>query len=257
MDSPFSLYAIEIGRRTAQLQNFVYMDETLGPGSPIEIAYYFWCLKYQDHALLVDAGFEPQEAMARGLRAVSDPRARLSQIGVSPEQVKTIVLTHLHWDHAGGLALFPQADILAPRQDWELYSGPAVRHPMIRRYIRPEDLELLREAEAMGRVQWVHGEFEVDRNVGMHWVGGHTPGTHFVSIQTPQGRFILASDLGSLYLNVQEGLAPGIFQNLLESLEGLQRIVETAGDTGIVIPAHDQEVAHRFPMQDEGIIRLY
>ena len=256
MDIEPRIYAIEIGRRTAELQNFLYQNEQFNPSNKIEIGYYFWCIKYPKRAILIDSGFEPQIAEKRGLKKIKYQIDRLKCIGVKVSDVTTIILTHLHWDHAGGTKFFPNAKILVPNKDLIFYNSYATSYSIINRYIEKNNIEFLNLAKKEGRVELIDGDYILNDNIKIHWVGGHTPGTHIVSIQTNKGLYVFASDLGSLYLNIRKEIVPGIFQNLLDCLNGLRKIRNLAKDEKLIIPSHDLEISKNFMVEDEGIILL-
>jgi len=73
-------------------------------------------------------GWHPFLRLARfELDADQEAAAQLSSLGVDPQRVRWVVLSHLHTDHAGGLAGFPGADVLVSRVEWEQARGTAGR----------------------------------------------------------------------------------------------------------------------------------
>ena len=204
-----------------------------------------------------DCGFDDQEAKKRGLEDICSQGDLLNLAGIEMEQIKIIVLTHLHWDHMGGIKYFKNAKVIAPKEDVNFYNSNAIRHEFISRYLQKQDIELLNQRIKEGNVILVHDDYEIMPGIKMLWIGGHTPGTHFVAIDTAEGCYVLASDVGSLYMNIQQNIPPGIFQNLLQCIEGLNLIKHIATNDEFIIPAHDVGVMDKYTCVKTGVIQIY
>src|SRR5690606_3614632 len=122
----------------------------------------------------------------------------LAARGVAPEDVNAIVLSHLHFDHAGGLLrpyaegaplelAFPNARVIVGRRAWERACEP---HPRDRASFIPGLTELL---ERSGRLELVSGERSewLGSHVRFHTSDGHTPGLLLAEI----GGIVFCSDL--------------------------------------------------------------
>ena len=109
----YTIQALEIGRRKADSALFLYLTDF---GVEIEIAYRLWLLRGPAGLVVVDTGPPLEEAHRRGITNVREVDDALAEAGVAAQDVRTIVLTHLHWDHAGGLCradgslAFPRAE---------------------------------------------------------------------------------------------------------------------------------------------------
>jgi len=116
--------------------------------------------------------------------------AELERVGIEPESIDRVALSHLHYDHAGGLLradgsrLFPRATIVAQRAEWEVALSDNMR--IAASYDQPE-LELVRDWGAEG---WVDGEREILPGVSVVPTGGHTGGHQAVVVRggEPGGR---------------------------------------------------------------------
>jgi glyoxylase-like metal-dependent hydrolase (beta-lactamase superfamily II) len=112
----------------------------------------------------------------------------LAEAGFDAGSVDVVAMTHLHFDHAGGLLgedgskAFPRARIVAQRAEWEIALGPNPR--LVASYVQPE-LELVRDWGAEG---WVDGEEEVLPGVSAVPTGGHSTGHQAVVIRAPGAR---------------------------------------------------------------------
>src|ERR1700724_1870836 len=105
---PFEIFAIRyahLGNRHPG-ENFILAD-------PHEFAstldYFVWVLRRGDETYLVDTGFAQEAATRRGRNLLRNPADALSLIGLDAARITDVILTHLHYDHAGILDRFPNA----------------------------------------------------------------------------------------------------------------------------------------------------
>jgi glyoxylase-like metal-dependent hydrolase (beta-lactamase superfamily II) len=109
--------------------------------------------------------------------------AELERVGIEPGSIDRVALSHLHYDHAGGLLradgsrLFPRATIVAQRAEWEVALSDNLR--IAASYDQPE-LELVHDWGAEG---WLDGEREILPGVSVVPTGGHTGGHQAVVVR--------------------------------------------------------------------------
>jgi glyoxylase-like metal-dependent hydrolase (beta-lactamase superfamily II) len=124
-----------------------------------------------------------------------DPVDALRAVGEDPGSIDFVIVSHLHYDHAGGLVdaagspLFPRARYVVQRDESDAAHGDELR---VSGLMETEQLELVRAA---GQLAEVHGEVEVVRGVSVTRTGGHTRGSQAVLIGTPPDRAIFFGDL--------------------------------------------------------------
>ena len=99
--SAWEVHAVKYAARNARSRadSFLFDDNH---DAPHAMDYYIWVLRRGDEVLLVDTGYDDAEAQARGRPIELDPRAALKPLGLAPEAVSQVIVTHLHYDHAGG-----------------------------------------------------------------------------------------------------------------------------------------------------------
>jgi glyoxylase-like metal-dependent hydrolase (beta-lactamase superfamily II) len=124
----------------------------------------------------------------------------LDAAGFLPESITHVVMSHLHFDHAGGLLrsdgsrAFAHARIVAQRAEWEIALGDNPR--LVASYVQPE-LQLVR---SWGEEGWVDGEHELLPGVSVIPTGGHSAGHQAVIVRgTGDGARTLAF-FGDLFM---------------------------------------------------------
>jgi glyoxylase-like metal-dependent hydrolase (beta-lactamase superfamily II) len=136
--------------------------------------------------VLVETGIgERLDDKTRAMRAYEGPwiADALEGVGVLPESINVVAMSHLHFDHAGGLLradgsrTFPYARIVAQRAEWEVALSDNPR--VVASYVQPE-LRLVRDWGAEG---WVDGEREVLPGVSVIPTGGHSAGHQAVVVR--------------------------------------------------------------------------
>ena len=126
--SPYEVYAVCYGRLRAPKSEFFYRYSSYGePDAEVEMAYWFWLLRRGDETIVVDCGFAPEVGARRGRTCLQAPPDALRALGVEPESVSTLLVTHLHYDHIGNLAAFPAATLIIARNELDFWSGPLAR----------------------------------------------------------------------------------------------------------------------------------
>jgi glyoxylase-like metal-dependent hydrolase (beta-lactamase superfamily II) len=175
-----------------------------------------------------------------GLQYEDTAERLLARLGIAQGAVDLVVLTHLHYDHAGGAAAFRDALVVLQRAELDYWSGPIARRVTAQRWLVDEaDLAGVRDAGEHGRLRLVDGDAEVLPGVTVHLVGGHTPGTQVVRVQGREGVVLLASDAAHFEENLERDAPSRIFVSLPDVYLGFDRIRELAEPPALVVPGHD------------------
>lgn len=254
---PFELFALQYGVHGGRRQtdNFVGGDphET---GS--DLAYYIWVARRSDRVFVIDTGFGPEAAAGRGRTLLARPADRLRAIGVDPAQVEDVILTHLHYDHAGTLGDFPRARFHVQDHEAEFATGRCMCHAALRQAYDVEDVVGFVRALYGGRVQFHDGSAELAPGLSVHRTGGHTAGLQVVRVWTRRGWVVVASDASHLYANLMQGLPFPIVQDVGALLEGYQTLHALAATPEHIVVGHDPLVASIYPAYagSDHIVRL-
>jgi glyoxylase-like metal-dependent hydrolase (beta-lactamase superfamily II) len=243
--------------RPAQ-QNFLMPVADAHEAMPMD--YFVWLLRGPDgREVLVDTGFDAATAVRRGrtiLRPVADC---LRAVGSDPGAIRDVVISHLHYDHAGNLSLFPNARFHIQDREVAFATGRHMCGACLRAPFEVEDVVRLVRAVHADRVGFHDGEGEVAPGVTVHRVGGHSDGLQVVRVATVRGPLVLAVDAAHYYANIERENPFPILYDLGAMIQGWRRARQLAGgDDSLVIPGHDPLVRTRFPAMDDAgeVLRL-
>ena len=181
----YEVYAV----RYATLVNFPVSSLIAGADRArrLDIAMMIWVLKGIDGRIaVVDSGFHREQYFRQF--TVADyikPSEAIAPLGLKPEDVTDLIISHMHWDHAGGIDLFPAARVWIQKDEYDYYSSDAWQTKNTHGGIDPEDvIELVRRNMA-GRVSFLRGDDETSISGLTFNVGGkHTWASQFVTAQT-------------------------------------------------------------------------
>lgn len=257
MAEPDGVYALRYAHRTVSVkgEHFYGHPDDCRAGWPID--YYVWAICRGDDVVLLDTGFTRAEGIRRGHRDhLASPAELVELLGRDRNQVSTIVLSHLHYDHTGTLADFPGATVVLQEREFGFWQTPMAARGGYVHLANPGDLAELQRRRSNGTLSLVDGDWELDDRISGHLTGGHTPGTQILRVAaTPP--VVLAADASHFYANYEDDAPYGVVHELAGMYTAFDRIRELAGD-GIVVPGHDPAVRRRHPAVDgrDGLIHL-
>jgi glyoxylase-like metal-dependent hydrolase (beta-lactamase superfamily II) len=241
----YEVYAIKYAhhaRRAAE--NFIGGDPHDGP---MPLDYFVWLVRGEGRAFVVDTGFSAAVAARRGREHIRCPAESLALLNVKKEEVRDVIVTHLHYDHIGNFDLFPAATFHL--QDLEMRYATG-RHMGERFFSGAYDVEdvagMVRRVYA-GRVRFHDGDAELAPGLSIHLIGGHTMGLQSVRVRTRRGWLVLASDASHFYANMEQVRPFPIVWSVADMVQGYRRLRELAESPEHIIPGHDPLVLERYP----------
>ena len=250
-DDTHEIYAIKYGRHERKrADNYIGGDphETMEP-----LDYYVWAITGPSGNFVVDTGFDAAMAKKRG-RVISNPIAEgLKAVGVAPESVKNVIVSHLHYDHTGNYDTFPNARYHLQDMEMGYATGRCMCHQHLRIPFEEEDVVAMVRKVFAGRVCFHDGAGEVAPGITVHKVGGHSKGLQCVRVKTKRGYVVLASDATHLYSHIESGRVFPITYNIGEVLEGYDTIKRLAPAASHIVPGHDPLVMQRYPAAKPGL----
>jgi glyoxylase-like metal-dependent hydrolase (beta-lactamase superfamily II) len=257
----YQVYAIRYAYRDGRRAEHFYgsIDH---PDDPMPLSYYVWLVAGDGVAVVVDTGFTRETAARRGRTYVVAPAEGVRALDIDPGSVGSVVLTHLHYDHAGCAADFDGATYVLQDDEMRFWTGrhaARVGGGLIGGHglVDPDDVALLCAANFLGRITWVDGDGEVLPGLTVHKVGGHTAGMQVVRVVTEDGPVVLASDATHFYENIRTDRPYSVVDSVPGAHAAFDRVRALADDPNLIIPGHDPAVMDNFPAARadlEGIV---
>jgi glyoxylase-like metal-dependent hydrolase (beta-lactamase superfamily II) len=257
MVATYEVFAIRYAHleRTAR-HNFLGGDEHDGP---MPLDYYVWAIVNAERTLIVDTGFDQDSARRRGRQIVRPVAEGLASIGISPDRVEHIVISHMHYDHAGNHGLFPRARYHVQDAEMAYCTGRCMVDPEVGGVFDAGAVTAMIDKVFAGRVQFHDGDAEIAPGITLHKVGGHTRGMQIVRVTTARGWVVLGSDTAHFYANLAPGRPYPILDSLPAYVEAQRTALRLASSPEHFIPGHDPLVLARYPSAKaglDGIVRV-
>lgn len=251
MSAPYEIYAIRYGKSVRKRsESFIGGDPHDGP---MEMAYYVWLVRNAERAIVVDTGFAPDVAKTRAREFLICPGEAIRQLGTDPDRVETVVLTHLHYDHAGNHPLFPNATFHIQAAEMAYVTGPWMAHGHLRMGYGAEDIKAVVDRLFAERLVWHEGDSPLCDGIDLLHIGGHCAGLQSLVVETGRGSVVLASDAAVFYEGLEQSRPfPAAF-HVGDELAGYRRLLAIAGSADAIIPGHDVAVMARYPEVIPGV----
>jgi len=218
----------------------------------IDTVYALWLVRGGGRNILFDSGFHRERWFK--LWIIKDylrPDEAVRLAGVKPEEVTDVVISHAHWDHMGGIDLFPRATVWIQKEEFRYYTGEAWQAGGQHGGIDPDDVQELVKLNTEGRLRLVDGDnVEIFPGIRAYTGGRHTYASQYIRVEG-NPPFVLASDNVYLYRNLAEHAASATFNDSdhAANVAAQARIIELAGSPDRVVPGHDALQFQKFPTQ--------
>ena len=223
----------------------------------LDIAMMFWVVRGNGRNILFDSGFYRESWMERfNVTDFIRPDEALRLVGLDAADVTDIIISHTHWDHVGGIGLFPNATIWIQKAEFEYYVGAAWQEGGRHGGIDPEDMLTLVRRNIEGKLRLIDGDdIEVLPGIRAHTGGRHTFASQYILVETDPP-FVLASDNCYLYRNLETRSPIPTFEpeDAAANVAALERMISLAGAAERVIPGHDPLLFERFPGNDRVVV---
>jgi len=232
-----ALYALQNGFLGFEHAGLFYGDRS---ADRVAIPVTCYLVRTSDATILFDTGISPR-AVPGLLR--QDPLCRfgdedllvhrLDSIGLEPTNVDLVVLSHLHFDHAGGAHLFDTSELVAQKDEYAYAHYPPA---FFASYYYRKNFDL-----PGYRWRLLDGDAELVPGVTVLRSDGHTPGHQSLLVRLPQtGPVILAGDCCYWQRSIDEEIPPGVVWDPTRALHSIKRLKTLARLTGgRIFPSHD------------------
>jgi glyoxylase-like metal-dependent hydrolase (beta-lactamase superfamily II) len=242
------LFAMTCGWLTADLSNFL-----AGAKGRVRVPVPAYLVQHPKGWVLFDTGMHPDnqtdphgrvgwiaDAFFVEFRAGEEISAQLEALDIAPEIVTHIVNSHLHFDHAGGNELIPEAKVVVQRREWEAAHTP--EQMQANNYFSAD-------FDHGHQIMQIDGEHDLfgDGSVGTIPTFGHTPGHQSLRVRLQSGDVILTADACYMRKTLEDLHLPELLDNpekMLESLRLLRKL-EAAGAR--IFYGHDPEFWKQVP----------
>jgi glyoxylase-like metal-dependent hydrolase (beta-lactamase superfamily II) len=181
-----------------------------------------------------------------GLKRSSGLLQELGRHGLTPDQIDTVIPTHLHFDHSGGgvhrdgetfQPAFPRARHIVQKREWDVAMDPDVRSRVSYRK------EMLAPLQENGLLHLVDGEEEISPGVRVHLTGGHSAGHQVVTVTSSAGTAFYTGDLIPTRHHLKTAYVPSVDVYPMETMRQKDRFIEQAvEERWLVFFGHDPEI---------------
>lgn len=233
----YKIYPLHLGTIRRECSNMIYRTR---PGEKVDFPLVAYFVTNGEHSILFDTGaFVPEggfvpEGKPNG-PYIQEKHQRIDRalkaIGVDCDDVRTVVLSHLHWDHAGSCHFFKNAKFIVQKSEYEYALHPIKIHQFP-----------YRKEEFMGlNFKFVDGDVSIGDGLKLITTPGHTPGSQTLLVDTEGGIYALVADL----VNTREcwesdpKLANGYHTDLLIHYQSFDKV---AAITSHILEGHEIKV---------------
>ena len=246
MHDQYEVLAIRYGHHDRPAsENFIGGDSH---DLPMPLDYFVWVIRNQDRTIVVDTGFSPDSGERRGRQLATPVADGLAAAGVDPDTVRDVIITHMHYDHAGNNNLFQNATFHLQDSEMSFATGRCMCTHQGNHAYDVEHVTDLVERVYAGCVCFHDGDEELLPGITLHHIGGHSRGLQCVRVNTARGPVVLASDVTHHYAHVESNRVFPSCDSVSGVLLGYEKLRKLAGnDIGRIIPGHDPEVMARYP----------
>lgn len=221
----------------------------------LDIALMVWVVRDGQRVVLVDAGFYRPMFVERWKPAeYLRPDRAVARLGIQPDQVTDVIITHAHWDHLDGADLFPRARVWIQRAEYEYYRQPAHQQ---RTGVYAVDMQMLEAIARQKRLRLLEGDQkDILPGISVYLGGRHTYASQYVVVEAGPGPIVFASDNAYLFRNLERQVPIAQTLDPAANRAALERMLALAGPHGVVIPGHDPEVFTRFRQLLPGVVEI-
>jgi glyoxylase-like metal-dependent hydrolase (beta-lactamase superfamily II) len=239
----YQLFAIRYATREARRSDhFIGGDPHDGP---MPMDYFVWAVVGSSRVFLVDTGFTAETAARRKRQFLRCPIESLREIGLEPDSITDVVLTHLHYDHVGNFHKLPNARFHLQEREMAFATGRHMRYPFFGHGFELEDVLGMVRLNFRRRVEFYDGDGELAPGVTLHLAPGHTAGLQVVRVHTRRGNVVLASDSSHFYENLQSNRPFVAAVDLGAVLDSFRKVERLAESRRHIVPGHDPLVMRR------------
>lgn len=222
----------------------------------LEGNFVIWLLKGKNKLILVDAGYT--DTTQYPTSNFTRPDVALRKLNISAKSITDIILTHPHFDHMGGIDLFPNAMIWIQQKDFDYFMGTAWQQNGMSKGFNKDDVCKLAEKNINSHLTLVQGDsIEIIPGIRVFTGSKHTYESQYVLVNGTSGKTIIASDNIWFYYNLNHLLAiPTFTFDPQAYINAMKRMKTLVNDARLIIPGHDATVFKKFPSVTNNVVKI-
>lgn len=224
----------------------------------IERNYYIWAVQGGGQTIVFDCGVRPALAAERKLKGYVSPDRALARIGIEAPKVEHLVISHMHFDHDGGIELFPNAKIYVQRKEYDFWVyDPISRRPPYAAVADSVANKQFANLRGSDRLVLIDGDQKLLPGVELLLTPGHTPALQSMAVKTAKGLAILTSDCAHIHRSFVEDNPSCLITDLPAWLNTYARLREKVkGNLNMLFPGHDKDMLEKYPKVAEDVTQL-
>ncbi len=232
-----------------------------GWNEEIDRYYYIWAIKGKNETIIVDAGQGPTYAGNKKSPNYVNPVEMVSRLGIAPDSVKKIIITHIHQDHAGGMEVFPKAfpnaTFYLQKQEFDFWiKSPIAKKRAFDESSDPLANKILADMEGTRRLKLISGDQKIMPGIELLLTPGHTPALQSVAVNTQKGTAVVASDCAHIARSFKEEIPSALICDLPGWMRSFDKLKAKASSIDLLFPGHDAALLRDYPKVAEDITRL-
>ena len=235
---------LDVGTLTGDRSNMTYLRNFgVKQTQPAII----WYIEGADKKILVDTGpcspkWSQKHHWPLTRTKEQEPVNALKTIGINPEDIEIVILSHLHWDHAFNNHIFTNAEFIVQKAELEYAIAPLPVH--MKGY---ESVAIGMKPDYFTHTKYtiIEGDKEIIPSVSVILTPGHSPGSQCIVVDTAKGKYVIAADTVPLYENWFDGpphmphIPNTIHVGLVEYFKSFEKIEKIAD---FILPGHEPKV---------------
>ena len=255
----YEIYALKYAGPFKGKLAFVYAWH--GWDEELERNYYIWVIKGGGETIVVDTGLGLTFAKEHKSNNYVNPVDILARIGVQGNSVKKIVLTHMHYDHVGGMEMFPQAFPEAvfylQKKEYDFWiKNPVAKKAPFAMFSDPLAYKILADMKGTERLRLVDGDQTIAPGVELMLTPGHTVGLQAVAVNTIRGSAIVASDNAHIAKSFETDFPSSLITDLVAWMHTYDKLRAKSSSLDLIFPGHDAKLLNDYPKVAEDVTRL-
>ncbi|MBN1106149.1 MAG: N-acyl homoserine lactonase family protein [Deltaproteobacteria bacterium] len=221
------------------------------------IHYYLFAIRCEAETVVVDCGCTPALARARGLPGYVNPVQVLRRIDIDARKVENLIVSHIHFDHVGGISLFPGATVHVQEREYGFWmEDPMARRAPFLQATDPAANRYLRKLKGTQRLNLVRGERKMMPGIELVPAPGHTVGLQAVAVNTRRGTAVIKSDAAHVFSSYRTDIPSAIITDMIAWMKSYDRLRAKASSVDLLFPGHDPALLTEFPKVAEDVTRL-